>query len=210
MKIKSIVLNNFKKIFIKTTNHKDIGSHTAYTKSEVKNMYSFFLNFLKNKYILLIIMKISIYLVKTSDYTFTFILNHNDMGEAAIAVFLCAAGVVSSIIVIYYIWNIDEKTAVVLAQGWKEHNEILIKDEEIKLSEFLKLQNKVSALNEYSWSRATVLTFCTGLLFISIIFGIISFDEYREFVRYYKIANGIWNNGKTPAIGTGRYEDGEQ
>lgn len=169
------------------------------------------LKILKNKYILLIITKISIYLVKTSDYTFT--LNvHDGMGDAAIWVLISAVGAASSMIIMYYIWKVDLVTnGVALAKNWIEYHEIIEKDEEIKPSKFLKLQNEANffPINSYIYSRAGILSVCTVVLIFSISYGVISLDDYMEHVQIYRKWNGILNDGKIPEIKEWK-EDGNQ
>lgn len=152
----------------------------------------------KNKYLLWILMQIMLYLIKKNDLILQV---HDNMGDAALWVFICAVVAVGSTAITYYIWNVEvEEQAAALGQAYKKYNEIVINDQEIKPSEFLELQKQTDYANMYLISRSILLTGLTVILIGSVCYGYLNLEEYRNLVRYYRIINGIWNDGKVPNI----------
>lgn len=158
------------------------------------------LKILKNKYLVWMVMQIIIYFIKKNDLILQKI--HEDMGSAAIWVGICAVVGLVSIIIGYKTFGINLKEVAKMDPDVVKFEE-MINNEYIyvKPLEFTKLYDSANvtySLVNSSWTG--IMGIVTFSLVVSILYGIISFEDYMEFVKWHRRVNGIANDGKMPVI----------
>lgn len=158
---------------------------------------------LKNKYLIWMVMQIIVYFIKRGDF-----LILNNMEESGWLLVSCIAIITGSVILICNIWDIDNDTNEAWYLIEARYNEVIAKDEPIKPSEYEALKNEVHETDKIIVGKLKWSMLLITIIVLSSIVGIENLYTYKRYVHYYKIANGILNDGK--AIKTGCYEDGEQ